>query len=413
MTLRFGHDPQRLAGMIAFAVLVLVMPPAMVVANRASAAMLALACAVFLTGWSLAGRPTTAMRPRSKGITDFVSTHPFVTLYGVFLLHAAISLPFTADPEFHARRLLEFAIPVLVTAGMLWLMQRLPLQTSFWIAAAGLTLCALLVLIELRADAPLRRLLQQRLEDFRLNRTAVTLVLMTMPVVGLAIIERRPRAALLVVLVSAIAIALSQSGAAVLGALVAALTLALAILHWRAAWVASIGAVALILASAPFLGYLLYDLIPPSVHQHLASTSSAIRVDIWRAFGAAVQHAPIFGSGFNTAARFDIEPGIAVVPLQWHPLFDFKHAHNAALQIWVELGAFGALTALAISIMTLIRIGQGEPRLRPVMLAAFNASFAIAIVSHGAWQAWWAGLIGTLAVLFVAMNRRAKDSAIT
>ena len=79
------------------------------------------------------------------------------------------------------------------------------------------------------------------------------------------------------------------------------------------------------------------------------------------------------------------------------------HPHDGALQIWLELGAVGAVAAAVFWGVTLLRLS------RPVRDAANAATAACAAVyllfgalNFGLWQEWWLAL-GALIVALAAM----------
>jgi O-antigen ligase len=71
-------------------------------------------------------------------------------------------------------------------------------------------------------------------------------------------------------------------------------------------------------------------------------------------------------------------PNVQVLPL---------HPHNGALQVWLELGAIGALIAAALA----WRLGLGAARspCPPAATGALASAAVTAMLSFGAWQAWW------------------------
>jgi O-antigen ligase len=71
-------------------------------------------------------------------------------------------------------------------------------------------------------------------------------------------------------------------------------------------------------------------------------------------------------------------PNVQVLPL---------HPHNGALQVWLELGAIGALIAAALA----WRLGLGAARAPcpPAATGALASAAVTAMLSFGAWQAWW------------------------
>lgn len=132
----------------------------------------------------------------------------------------------------------------------------------------------------------------------------------------------------------------------------------------------------------------LHGLAPPSWDQ---------RLNIW-AFAAdqTVDHA-LRGWGIDASRTF-----VPAIPL---------HTHNAALQLWLELGAFGAAMGAAFFAWVLYRIlaWTDEDRRNGAMAAGALVSYlVIGGVSFGVWQEWWLAL-GALAV--IACGAAQKSSA--
>ena len=117
--------------------------------------------------------------------------------------------------------------------------------------------------------------------------------------------------------------------------------------------------------------------------------SWAQRVGYWlHALDAIAQH-PFRGSGLDASRAFG--PGI-----QLHP-------HNGALQIWLELGALGAV--LAALVLAAVFRGLSRPE-RSLVSAAAAGSAAVYVlfgaVSFGVWQEWWLAL-GALAAVIATL----------
>ena len=84
-----------------------------------------------------------------------------------------------------------------------------------------------------------------------------------------------------------------------------------------------------------------------------------------------------FGLTSEAAARWFA--GAQLLPL---------HPHNLALQVWLELGAVGALL-VALLLALLARAARSS-----AACGCFAAGLVIAMLSYGAWQYWWvAGLL--------------------
>jgi O-antigen ligase len=113
----------------------------------------------------------------------------------------------------------------------------------------------------------------------------------------------------------------------------------------------------------------------------LAPPSWDARLNIW-AFAAnkIVEHA-LRGWGIDASRMFG-----NAIPL---------HTHNAALQLWLELGALGAALAAAFFAWVLYRVvaWTGANRRDGAMaVATVTAYVMIGGLSFGVWQEWWLAL---------------------
>jgi O-antigen ligase len=150
-------------------------------------------------------------------------------------------------------------------------------------------------------------------------------------------------------------------------------------------------------------------------------TSALHRMLIWDFTEARIDERPILGWGMEAsreipdgrgnppAAILDrlrvtdparrawfAEPHVQILPL---------HPHNGALQVWLELGAIGAAIAAALAWL----LGAAATRApSPAAAAGALASAAVtAMLSFGAWQAWWVAAMLLAAVACVGSPRRA------
>jgi O-antigen ligase len=90
------------------------------------------------------------------------------------------------------------------------------------------------------------------------------------------------------------------------------------------------------------------------------------------------------------------------------------HPHNAALQVWLELGLIGAVAAAVFWALSLLRLARERPDGRAAAVAGSVAAFVfISWVNYGAWQAWWlavGGLIPVIAALHARSDPTAKST---
>lgn len=389
------------AGFLLFVVL----PVVMVFANRATAAILAFACSLMLVARVLDRRRNDLLAEVRAAIL-----RPVGLLFLAFFLLALAGIPRTAHAQFHLWRLGEAFVPVATTMLLLFILPAKNLYLSFRLLALGLLLASALVFAEIAQPGLMRRFFGLREEVFRLNRALVTLV-MLLPVLGILAETRRERfIAILVSAVVVVAAFRSDSATSALAALVLGIVSALAWLNW--AWMSRLvlSGTLLAIVTGPFHGLILGTMFPDWLHEKLRSASSAIRVKIYTAFESAISAAPIFGSGFNSASRYKDEPGFHRIPAELQSHVEFGHPHNAAVQLWLEMGLVGAAIVAALVVFA-YRALQGLPaQMRPFALGFWAAVVAVAIVSHGAWQAWWLALVGIGIVLFSARAIELRSS---
>ena len=185
------------------------------------------------------------------------------------------------------------------------------------------------------------------------------------------------------------------AGLAVFAAVLAAPRPALAVL--------AIGVAAVILG-APFASLWLFN--PENVAAWFPDlpTSWQHRIYLWQFVSQRITEAPVFGWGLDAsraipggAAQVTDRLALAAPALPLHP-------HNAAIQVWLELGLPGIVLMAAgavIAILTL-RKARLDAMPRAAAAAALTTWLVLAMLSFGIWQNWWLVVPWLLVVLFVA-----------
>jgi len=136
--------------------------------------------------------------------------------------------------------------------------------------------------------------------------------------------------------------------------------------------------------------------------------SAGHRLLIWSFTGHRIAERPFAGWGLDAAraipgGKVEIRPGQTWLPL---------HPHDAALQLWLELGAPGAvLVALFVGLLWL-RLGEAPwPRLYAAASGgSLFAATAIASSGWGIWQEWWLGTLGLALFATLVMARVAAPT---
>jgi O-antigen ligase len=138
--------------------------------------------------------------------------------------------------------------------------------------------------------------------------------------------------------------------------------------------------------------------------------SAGHRLLIWSFAGDRIAERPLTGWGLDASRAISggddpIRPGET-----WMPL----HPHNAALQVWLELGAPGAV--LFALLVALVWDALARVEWPPLFAAAAGASLTIAFVgcfaTYGIWQEWWLGTLSFSLFLVLVMARAAGRAAL-
>jgi O-antigen ligase len=241
----------------------------------------------------------------------------------------------------------------------------------------------------------------------RLNQLAVWLALLALPASAfLATRSGRLLALLAAAAMALVVVLLDDTGAKI--ALALSLPAAAAF-GWRRATVARIAAGLAIIAlvTAPLTLPRLASWPRLFAAADAFKDSAGHRLLIWSFTGDRIAERPFLGWGLDSSraipgGRDEIRPA-----QNWLPL----HPHDAALQVWLELGAPGAaLFALVVALLWLRLATAPWPRFYSAAAGgSYAAALAVTLGGWGVWQEWWLGTL-SLALFAVIVMARASES---
>jgi O-antigen ligase len=313
------------------------------------------------------------------------------------------SVAWAIDPAHSRGAALQATV---IFAGVLVFLAATPLPDEkasdrlFLVLAAATVLGAAIIALDWSIGGRFQSLLMHRAAPdaaTKYNRGIDYLVLIAWPQLAFAVWRRRwwQIAAVAASLVVVLVVGVSLAGQA--AALAAICVLALAIWLPRTAACLLTAGMAVLALGSP-LGLRLLATHRADLAAYLKG-SGFERLEIWDPMTARVMERPLLGWGIgdaNTIPNAYLHNGHGVYP------------HNQWLELWVEIGAIGAIIGLALALLTLRRIGRLAPPIRPYALAAFAAAVVISCVNFEVTtDSWWAALAAS-AWLFAALDHHIR-----
>jgi O-antigen ligase len=278
------------------------------------------------------------------------------------------------------------------------------------LAIAGTALALAVALIDFATSGGLSGMVNTRpFSPTRLNQIAVWLAIMVLPLT--AFLWGRGRRLLGIATAFAIgATVFLLDGTTAKSAVLLSLPIAMLLYWWRRviAQIAAALSVAAVLA-APLTLPLLAD--DPQVIREAdtVKTSLAHRFYIWDFAGKRIAERPLLGWGLDSSRSIPGGKELIRTNQERLPL----HPHDAALQVWLELGLPGAaLSALLLGWLWLRLAAVAWPRLYAAAAGgSLAAASAVMSAGWGVWQEWWIATLSLAAFAIIAMARAALDPA--
>jgi exopolysaccharide production protein ExoQ len=232
---------------------------------------------------------------------------------------------------------------------------------------------------------------------------------------SLAVWKRfRPPVAVTGISSAALLFLLSQSEVVVLCLIAGSVACALALVASRIMPLLLAAVVALGVLAAPAIPGLIPDPMVPGKSPPYLSPSAIHRIVIWKNAVKHIREKPIFGSGFDTTrGLYGVEDKVRYLATEktgkvaWDSNYEPipLHPHNGFLQVWLELGAVGAVILLGLLLAVIRDVYQLVPGRvnRAATLGMMTTWLSIAASSFGAWQGWWLASVFLAAAFMVSM----------
>jgi O-antigen ligase len=400
---------------ISLALAALVAPPLGVLAPGGIASLTALLAVTLLAGgWR---HSVAAARPYAG----------FLTLLALLSAWAATTALWSPIPE---HSLLESGRFLLLGAGGALVLGRAAAlgdgeaERLLHALVTGIALALLLLQIELHSDEAIARyVLRIPAERFasigvgRYDRGITVLLLMAWPAAAGLAVRRRWLGVALLALAVAATVGEFHSRASIVALVIALETMLFALRLPRLTAVSMIGAAILIAFLFPLAAPDGARIERMRTAWPILQESAVHRLVIWRFVAERIGDRPVLGWGMDASRAV---PGGKDLINERYPEVTINeraealplHPHNAALQWRLELGlpgTFLALAALARLLWPIARIrGLWQ---RAVVFGYAASALTVALLSFGAWQAWWLSTLWLGAALLARLGERRELAA--
>jgi exopolysaccharide production protein ExoQ len=319
-------------------------------------------------------------------------------ILALFIIWCALSLIWALNPVSGARKLIDLVALALSLVAMLALGQRADRAQRRWLCKpliGGMAIGFIVLAIEALFDFPLYRAVMgsanPKLADLvEVKRSVDALPLLVWPACFALARLGWPWLGAIVAGVFAVACIKLTASTATLGMFFSLVILAASFVS--VIWVRRLLAMGTVLAFILIIPVAIIAYDSGGTTSHWLKHSAQHRVEIWH---FAAEHAldrPLLGHGFN-ASRYVpnggavsefLPPGQSLIPL---------HPHDAFLQIWLELGAVGAIVVAAGLVLMLRAVGRWPSDMARFILPGYAAGIVVAALAFGIWQSWWMATI--------------------
>ncbi|WP_243367675.1 O-antigen ligase family protein [Microvirga solisilvae] len=378
------------------------LPVGMAIAHRSSPVYVILSAVLCLIASGIEGRLDTLLRNLRSALLS-----PLGLAVIAFFVWGLMSIGWSEFRLLSLRAFGEFWLPISAVLVLALLLPEKIKPPMFWLLAGAFVLAAIIMLVELKTGMALRRAFKVRSDTYIFNRPVLTLLMLILPLTAwvLSCVRRGWIYGLGLLALLAVLELRSESEAAMLGLAIVCIAFPLAWFLPRLVFaLAGLGFLAAFCLS-PFIGFISAQVMTPAMHQQLASGHSKDREQLWQSFGYVVQEDPLLGGGFGVSPRMPDTEVAQKVPATHRRMLNIGHPHNAALQIWVELGVVGAVLSLLIAFLTLRSLWNMPHLTRSASMALMAGAAPVALVGHGAWQGWWAASLGAAIIWMQAASR--------
>ena len=344
-----------------------------------------------------------------NGMAAFRAVRVPALLLGLLLVWAGVSAAWSVDPRHSlliaARLTGLFAAGFALTTAADVIVNPSRLLFCFY---TGLAFALVLAPIQLATDGLLTRPLMMRgFFPPQLNQAADTLAILAAP--ASAALVHRGRAAIGLLLAAVIlAVIFKLVGTAAKTALGAGILVA-PLFYISPRVTARVAAIlcVLVVITAPLTFARMARLEGVTETAEGVKFSAWHRLMIWSFAGDRIAERPLAGWGLDASRAIPGGDEPIYQGRVWLPL----HPHNAALQLWLELGVPGAVLFALLLAWLWLGLGAAPwPRLFAAAAGASLTSAATAVMgAYGIWQEWWIGTLWFSLFLILVIMRYASN----
>lgn len=378
-------DLDRVGRVLIFAIL----PCSLVIARQSSPAILSLGFLLIL----LNSIKTRNLSEIGSEIKNNIFRIHYIIIF-LFSIFAFTSILWTFDYNTSVHQLIwGFLFPVLVGGVVLALVNKDDRIFSGWALFFGCFVASMLIVFENLSGHLIANSLGNRGAPSDLNHSVITLSIIFWPAFALVrsgLSGHKYKSLVYILFFTSVFVAvfMTVTHASRLALMIGSISFLIVFLLRKKSYIIFGLIVIGVIFIQPVWGDLIYRSVPNSIFEKL-KVSAFDRVLIWQGTGAMVIEGPFLGIGFGGSRNITEAPSFHSIEEKYRKLLVHPHPHNNFLQIWLELGVIGAAFLCAFLISITYMLVRHERYYENETFAFFVSTVLVALISHGAWQAWW------------------------
>ena len=327
-----------------------------------------------------------------------------ITILMIFFAFAACSYFWSVNPENSIEKVIKTVLAITTSVFIIAIILEKQSVEPFYVTKympISVIIASIILLIETYFGYPIYHTVRNIPYDeivapARINSSVVAVSVLIWPAIYIAWQNKKLPIIASIAILATIMVFSSDTQTAMLGLILSSIAFLIAtkLPKLLLKTIAILTFVGILLS--PWIAQLLYN-YPPSIFVNWSSASAAPRMEVWDYVARYALNSPIYGWGIEATRNIHDFQSAKI----FYQVTEVNHPHNFAIQLWIELGAIGAiLGSVFIYLFTNMILRVNVDKLK-FLTASFVNILVINLFGYGMWQGWLIGLELMLIFIYI------------